>query len=61
MPGQGGNPDAGVVGFAGLGLTGPDLPQTDPAFWTWAIFAAAVIFLVVVYFGFGGIGGSVKS
>ena len=61
MPGQGGNPEAGVVGFAGVGLDGVNLPQTDPAFWTWAIFIAAVTFLVIVYFGFGGVSGSVKS
>jgi len=53
---------AGVIGFAELGLTGIKIPgQTDAAFWSWAIFGAAVLFLVLVYFGLGGTQGSVAS
>ncbi len=53
---------AGVIGFAELGLKGPaGMATTDASFWTWAIFVAAVTFLVFVYFGLGGSKGSVKS
>lgn len=57
---------AGVAGFAELGITtgtgaATGMGQLDAATWTWVIFALAVGFLVFVYFGFGGLTGSVKS
>lgn len=58
---------AGVVTQADLNMGTNTLmgkyngPTSTPATWTYVWFAAAVLFILVSYFGFGGLRGSVAS
>lgn len=47
--------NAGMVGVNGSGN------GSSPATWTYAWFAIAVVFILCVYFGFGGMRGAVAS
>lgn len=56
----------GVVGQAqlnaGMGaLNGGNNPTSSPLTWSAVWFLAAVVFILTVYFGFGGLRGSVAS
>lgn len=58
--------DVGVVGQAQLnagmgGLTGNNSPTSSASTWTFIWFGVAVGFILFVYFGFGGLRGSVAS
>lgn len=58
--------DVGVMGQAQLnagmgGLTGNSTPKATAATWSFIVFGMAVAFILFIYFGFGGLRGSVAS